>query len=145
MFSGQGWVVPSNKIIQVRRECVVCQKQTAMTTVFNWKKIPITGLYCKHSDPMDKTGAFNENNDLLLCEACGQLQLLNVIDPDFLYGKDYVYRSSVSQYSRAGIDFFDRFVQSMFGGHRFKRVLEVGCNDLYWLTKMKDKADRLLG
>jgi SAM-dependent methyltransferase len=75
--------------------------------------------------------------DLYMCRACGHAQLLDVVDPEILYG-NYIYTSSsstdldrhFSAYAKQAVDFFKLQPKA--------KVLDVGSNDGLLLSKFKN-------
>lgn len=120
--------------------CVICS--ASLESVIQLPKLPLTGVY-------SKTGQ-NHNfkkfdQELLICSSCGHGQLKYVIDPDYLYGHDYGFRTSASQTARNGCRFFAQYLQKLFPDRVFDRVVEFGCNDLYLPKLIKHKCERILG
>jgi hypothetical protein len=103
---------------------------------------PLTGIYAE-TPGTDLYPDFDQA--LLLCADCGHAQLLNVVDPHFLYVQTYSHRSSASELATQNSDFFASFIDQISGGRVFESVVEVGCNDLYLLKKFESRAKRLYG
>ena len=82
--------------------------------------------------------------DLYLCNSCGHAQLLEVVDPDILYG-DYIYTST----SSPGLEkHFNDLVENIFRNMRLSPpdlVVDVGCNDGLLLEIIRKKGVRTLG
>src|SRR5258706_4023788 len=82
--------------------------------------------------------------DLYLCRSCGHAQLLEVVDPDILYG-EYIYTSA----SSPGLEkHFNDLVENIFGSIRLAStdlVVDVGCNDGLLLEIIRKKGVRTLG
>lgn len=68
-----------------------------------------------------------------------------IIDPEILYESSYSFRTSGSASSVSGNDFFHEFIKQVIKNRQFKTIIEIGCNDLYLLNKLKDDAERLIG
>jgi len=81
----------------------------------------------------------------MVCSACGHAQLKYAIDPEFLYGNTYGFRTSESSTAKTGAEYFARYLQKLFPGRYFSRVVEFGCNDGFLLGLLQEKADKLLG
>jgi hypothetical protein len=81
------------------------------------------------------------------CSNCGHGQISNVIDVGLQYGDSisYHFRTSGSATGRESADFFIDFFNDVVKNRRFKSVVEVGCNDLYILKALTNRADRLIG
>lgn len=82
--------------------------------------------------------------DLYLCNSCGHAQLLDVVDPNILYG-DYIYTST----SSPGLEkHFNDLVENIFRNIRLSPtdlVVDVGCNDGLLLEIIKRNGVRTLG
>lgn len=131
----------SARIVAQRTCCAVCDGMS-LSTVLELPSLPLTGIYVPAGagdryPPADQA--------LLLCRDCGHGQLRDILDPGFVYGDAYRHRTSRSPIATQGNDFFDGFLRSVAGARRFKRVVDIGCNDLYLLRKLEPLADRLLG
>ena len=105
-------------------------------------QLPLTGIYVDRPCP----GRYPDfDQALMFCADCGHAQLLNAIDPDYLYVQTYSHRSSSSDVAMQGNDFFYSFLERIAQGRNFKAVVEVGCNDLDLLKKLQSKGERLFG
>jgi len=93
--------------------------------------MPIAGIYVEvnasEEDPLYPLTA-------VLCESCGLVQLLDVLSPEIY--EQYRYSGATSD---SYCDYLDHLAAELIGrlGGSGKRVLEVGCNDGYLLTKLK--------
>lgn len=82
--------------------------------------------------------------DLYLCKSCGHAQLLDVVDPNILYG-DYIYTSESSPGLK---NHFFELVESVFKQVALSQedlVVDVGCNDGLLLEFFRGKGCRTLG
>ncbi len=82
--------------------------------------------------------------DLLLCRQCGNVQLLNVVDPDIIY-RQYYYKSSVSL---GLVDHFRRYAESLRDQIKptaGSLVVEIGSNEGALLRPFKEWGYRVLG
>jgi len=120
--------------------CVVCKG--ALETALELPRFPITGIYSAKGQ-VSNFPDFDQA--LLVCEKCGHGQLKYLVDPHFLYGSDYGFRTSASATAKAGSLFFNEFVQKLLGGRKVKSILEFGCNDGVLLNLLKPIADKLVG
>ena len=128
-------------IIDTMRACSVCESGE-LREVVNLPKFPFTGIYV-HSPDMPRYRGVDQA--LMLCGECGHGQLRNVVDPRLVYDRSYTHRSSTSPISTTGNDFFAQFLTRVAAGRTFRRVLEIGCNDLYLLKKIESLGERLFG
>ena len=82
--------------------------------------------------------------DLYLCRRCGHVQLLDVVDPDVLFG-DYIYSSSASP---SLVDYFRRYADEVverIGPAPAGLAVDIGSNDGTVLRFFKQKGLRVLG
>ena len=82
--------------------------------------------------------------DVHICNGCGHVQLLDVVDPEVLF-RHYVYVSSTSP---VFVDHFHRYAEAMlaFTGMRAgSQVIEIGSNDGVLLRFFKEAGMRVLG
>jgi len=127
--------------IREREFCSVCGHSMGDPLIV-YPNLPLTGIYARKYDPAFVKGI---DQHFHVCTKCGHAQLSQCIGPDFLYGLNYKFRTSASKLSMAGIDCFLKFLNSLIGRKRFDRVVDIGCNDLYLLKKLTDRAELLAG
>ena len=125
-----------------RNACVACRGKN-LELVFDLPKLPITGLYVKKSDPTRTD--LQANTSFLYCYDCGQGQISKVVDPQLQYGDQYWFRTSTSPTAKAGIDFFHDYFEKQTQGRTFQSLVELGCNDLYLLQKIRHRAKECVG
>ncbi|WP_449419492.1 methyltransferase domain-containing protein [Phormidium nigroviride] len=82
--------------------------------------------------------------DLYLCRSCGLLQLLDVVDPEVLYGK-YIYTTSISL---GLVEHFRRYAAAVV--ERVKPAagaiaIDIGSNDGTLLRHFQERGMRVLG
>jgi hypothetical protein len=121
-------------------KCVICSDQ--LESVIQLPQLPLTGIYSNKGQNSDFK---NFDQELLICTSCGHGQLKYVIDPNYMYGHDYGFRTSASQTARNGCRFFAQYLEKIFPEQTFERVVEFGCNDLYLPQLIKHKCDKILG
>ena len=126
--------------MKITQSCNVCNSKNLQETI-NFPNLPLTGLY------LDKPSldGFNFNQSFLYCENCGHGQLKYIIDPEFLYDATYTHRTSASQISIKGNDFFYETLKSIISKKKYNQILEIGCNDMYLIDKLENKASNILG
>jgi hypothetical protein len=122
------------------RACRICAAPLGAATI-DLPKFPMTEIYVPRAQTrplaiLDQSFCF--------CERCGHGQLTNTIPADFLYGSNYFTRTSNSS-AKTAIDDFLKFVKPQLPARRMKSILEIGCNDLYMLSELKDRAETLCG
>ena len=66
--------------------------------------------------------------DLYICNECGHHQLLDVIDPDILYGS-YIYTSSSSPDLEVHFSNYASYLNSLSLISKNISILDIGCND----------------
>ena len=82
--------------------------------------------------------------DVFLCADCSLVQLLEVVDPEFLF-RDYVYVSGTSDTMRAHFASFAQDLLGRFGFRPDDLVVEVASNDGTFLGNFGGRGLRLLG
>lgn len=82
--------------------------------------------------------------DLYLCRRCGHAQLLDVVDPAFLFG-DYLYVTASSPGLVEHFRQYAEWLESRFGPLAGKLAVDIGSNDGTLLRFLKDKGMRVLG
>ena len=76
--------------------------------------------------------------DLYLCKSCGHAQLLDVVDPNILYG-DYIYTSTSSPGLENHFnDLVDNELNNLEIGNK-DFIVDIGCNDGLLLSIIKGK------
>ena len=121
--------------------CSVCGGRN-QEVVIELPNLPLTDTFCKIpiSDPY---GGLDQS--LLYCSECSHAQLLNIVKPNILYGDRYHFRTSVSATARNGANHFVDFLSGLFPGKVYSTVLDLGCNDLYLLNKLKPFVKQCVG
>lgn len=82
--------------------------------------------------------------DLFMCNSCGHFQLLDVVDPDILFGH-YIYTTSSSP---GLVDHFKSYADKAFSlikDNKEKFALDIGSNDGTLLRFLKEKGCRVQG
>lgn len=82
-----------------------------------------------------------------VCKHCGHGQLAHVIDTHLQYGDatSYSFRTSESATGRRSADFVVRFIKKHIGKKQFQTIIELGCNDMYILKALQNRAKKLIG
>ena len=78
------------------------------------------------------------NMDVYLCNKCGHTQILNVVDPEILFG-DYIYESTSSPGLK---DHFKSLYSEIIGKKLINNnhsILDIGCNDGLLLENFQKK------
>jgi SAM-dependent methyltransferase len=82
--------------------------------------------------------------DLYMCQACGHAQLLDVVDPNILFG-NYIYTSSSSPDLDAHFEHYADVVLAFLNKECPFKILDVGSNDGLLLRKFKARGCSVLG
>ena len=82
--------------------------------------------------------------DVWLCNGCGHVQLLDVVDPRILYAH-YVYVSGTSPVFVRHFEQYAQYVRSTFSPAAGSLALDIGSNDGTLLRFFKDAGHRVLG
>jgi len=128
---------------QARPVCDICEEKSE-PSVISLPKLPLTEIYT--SKKVENPVGFVDQG-LDLCTNCGHAQLRNVVDVELQYGEtfSYFFRTGESASARSSVDFFLKFMNRTSAGKDFDHILEVGCNDLFLLKKLEDRANHLTG
>jgi len=121
-------------------QCAVCGEATS--SILNMPQLPLTDSYCR--EPLENP-INGIDQELLFCHACGHGQLETLIAPDILYGSNYCFRTSDSPTARKGSEFFLSVIEEVSTKNKFSCVLDLGCNDLFLLGLLKDRAQHRVG
>lgn len=124
-----------------RTTCRLCNS-TRVELAVPIKPSPIADAYI----PADRLGVAQESYplDLYLCLDCGHVQLLDVVDPESLFGS-YIYTTSISL---GLVEHFRRYaedVSSRFQPPAGSLVIDIGSNDGTLLRFFKERQYRVLG
>jgi len=82
--------------------------------------------------------------DLYMCNQCGNVQLVDVIHPDILFG-DYMY---VTQSSPSLVEYFKQYANDVLEKYKHSKedlIIDIGSNDGTFLRYFKDAGLRVLG
>jgi SAM-dependent methyltransferase len=120
--------------------CSVCGG--LVTPIIDLPELPLTDTYCRKpiADPLPGI-----DQRLLYCQSCGHGQLETLIAPAVLYGSNYCFRTSTSTTACKGTEFFLSVIGEVAPGRRFRCALDLGCNDLFLLNLLKDRAEFRVG
>ena len=129
------------KIVEKRATCRLCDSKD-LNLLIEMPEMPPVDNYRRMGE--SEIAIPNLPMDLYMCKACGHAQLLDVVDPNVLFG-NYIYTSSSSPDLD---DHFSGFVKRMteyldLSGN--ERILDIGCNDGLLLEKFKDLGYEVVG
>jgi len=82
--------------------------------------------------------------DLYLCKSCGHVQLLDIVDPQILFG-NYIYTSSSSPDLDVHFETYFEKLRSLFLLNENSFVIDIGSNDGLFLSKFKKNGIKVLG
>ena len=124
-----------------RTNCTICGTKHG-APVIKLPEFPLTEIYVTE-EVSEKIGYVDQ--EFHLCKTCGHGQIANVVDPDILYGNSYKTRTSTSSSAIEAVNVFLAFVDSIVKHRPINTILEIGCNDLFTLKKLRHRADKLYG
>lgn len=124
-----------------RKNCMICGSDS-MDPVIELPDFPITEVYVEQNIN-DRVGFLDQ--EFYICEKCGHGQISNVIEPEFLYGDSYETRTSTSSSATGAIDSFLDFINDNLRDREVRSIIEIGCNDVYTLNRLKNRAEKLYG
>ncbi len=130
-----------NAIVNHRSTCRLCESSNIELAI-KLEPTPIADRYL----PQDRLNLFQECYplDLSLCKDCGHLQLVDVLDPEILYG-DYTY---VTSSSLGLVEHFRNLTEALLEKVKpaeGSMVIDIGSNDGSLLKFFKAKGMKVLG
>ncbi len=125
----------------IRETCRLCRSR-ALEIVIPMENTPVAEKLLE--SPEDAADVVFHPLDVFICQSCGHVQLLHIIDPELLY-RDFNYRSAGT---KALIDHFDATAADV--AFRFKfgsnpLAVDIGSNDGSLLKCFKNRGFRVLG
>ena len=131
-------VVPTTDI----EVCSACLS-TELDNVFDMPALPHIGIYL---DDKSKASNFPRvDNGLHICRNCGHVQLHKAVSPEFLYDETFTHRTSDSPTASAANLEYANYIKKLAGDRKFKRAIEVGCNDAFFLKSLAGVYDQACG
>lgn len=126
--------------VEHREYCAICGQK--VLPIINLPDFPLTDSYTFNpiSNPL-----MGVDQQLLYCESCGHGQLESLISPSTLYGTNYCFRTSNSHTAKKGTEFFLAVLDEVAPKRNFKCVLDLGCNDLFLLDLLSNRAAHRVG
>ncbi len=124
-----------------RDTCRLCDGR-ALKFVISFGKTPLANAFLRKEQLSEPEHKFPL--DLFLCEDCGHLQLLDVVNPEILF-LNYLYVSSTSP---SFVEHFRLYAEDLMHRYMVKPgslVVEIGSNDGILLRHFKKHAVRVLG
>ena len=124
-----------------RNDCRLC-RGTALTKVLALTPTPPANAFVTAGELAEPQPAFPL--DVWLCDGCGHVQLLDVVDPRVLYAH-YVYVSGTSPVFVRHFEQYAQYVRDTFGAPSGSLAVDIGSNDGTLLRFFKDAGHRVLG
>jgi SAM-dependent methyltransferase len=124
-----------------RDRCRLCQGSD-LTKVLALTPTPPANAFVTAAELAKPQTAFPL--DVWLCDKCGHVQLLDVVDARILYAH-YVYVSGTSPVFVRHFEQYVRYVRSTFGPPPGTLAVDIGSNDGTLLHFFKDAGHRVLG
>ncbi len=122
--------------------CSVCNEKL-IRSVLDFPALPVlTGVFTKQKPETQDLGL---DQSFFFCLKCGHGQISTVIDPSFLYNQDYSFKTSSSKTATRELEKFVNFLEKVSLNRIFNKVVDIGCNDLYLLKRLKNKAKGFCG
>ena len=124
-----------------RSTCRLCTSPN-VSLIYAMPACPPVDNYRFEEDPQINLPAFPM--DLYMCRACGHAQLLDVVDPEILFG-NYIYTSGSSPDLDAH---FTAYAERLTDYARLSPeslVVDIGSNDGLLLSKFRSKGVRIQG
>jgi len=128
--------------IKHRHSCAACGRDE-LTQVLDLPRLPMIGIFLDSPKEAGRFPPFDQA--MMICEECGHMQLRDCLDPKYLYDKSFTHRSSASASASSGNEFFAAYLQRVAGDRRFKRAIEIGCNDVHLLKLVSPIGDIVCG
>lgn len=129
------------KLYRTRHSCRLCESPE-VNLVYKMPAVPPVDNFRPVGAPEVRLPKFPM--DLYQCTDCGHAQLLDVVDPNILYG-NYIYTSGSSTDLDRHFTQYAEHVSKMFGLNANATVLDVGSNDGLLLSKFKVLGVQVLG
>ena len=124
-----------------RDSCRLCESKD-VKLVMNYTATPVGDHYVTVDNIDEEQEAYPL--DLYFCNSCGQLQLMDVVNPEFVY-TEYLYETSTSL---GLVEHFQKYADQVLDRYRPKPqslVVDIGCNDASFLRCFHGKGMFALG
>ncbi len=131
----------SNLVYFKRTSCRLCESKE-VERVMNYVATPVGDHFVTKDKLEEKQDVYPL--DLYFCHNCGQLQLLDVVNPEFVY-KDYLYETSTSL---GLVEHFQKYAAELINRMGIVNgdfVIDIGCNDGSFLKCFDDAGMNALG
>lgn len=124
-----------------RQTCRLCDSRQ-VELVMNYPATPVGDYYVSAGQLGEKQPVYPL--DLYFCNACGQLQLLDVVSPEIIYG-DYIYETSSSL---GLVEHFQKYADEVVNKAACPAgalAVDIGCNDATFLRCLQKIGLKVLG
>ena len=121
------------KNFSTRDNCRLCFSKE-VEKIYSFPLCPPVDDFRLESDLLKKIELFPM--DLYLCKSCGHVQLLDIVDPQILFG-NYIYTSSSSPDLDVHFETYFEKLRSSFLLNENSFVIDIGSNDGLFLSKFK--------
>jgi SAM-dependent methyltransferase len=128
-------------VISRRATCRLCNSQN-LELVFQLAPSPIGDAYVMRDQLNVKQDTYPI--DLFLCRECGLSQLIDIIDPEVLYG-DYIYLTGSSLGLREHFKEYANDVIRAMVPSKESLIIDIGSNDGILLSYFKKDGHKVLG
>ena len=122
-------------------ECSSCGSRN-LDQLFDMPGFPQIGLYKESPDNSEYPPV---DNALNICDDCGHMQLAHNVDPGFLYDESFTHRTTCSCSAASANTEFANYVKKFAGDRKFKRIVEIGCNDAFLLNQLLEIGETATG
>jgi SAM-dependent methyltransferase len=130
-----------DKAYHHRDSCRLC-RGADLTKVLALTPTPPANAFVTQAELSAPQAAFPL--DVWMCNGCGHVQLLDVVDPSILYAH-YVYVSGTSPVFVRHFEQYANYVASQFNPAAGSLVLDIGSNDGTLLRFFQDAGHKVLG
>ena len=128
------------RITEKKHKCRACDSER-LRVVYDFGLQPLAGQF--PILPNKKNLAEKFHLDLSQCDACGLLQVTNVPPVGLIFHDDYRYSSSTIYPLVQHFADYAKWICENFPINT--KILEIGCNDGVFLSKLKDKGYACVG
>jgi SAM-dependent methyltransferase len=133
-----------------RDTCRLCDAKLPEERVLDLGEAPLANALCTQRQAWQYRGEaspprqeFTAPLYLKQCVSCGHVQLPIVVDPKLLFPEDYPYASATGESMRAHLR---RMAEDLtFGMDENALAVEIGSNDGYLLSHLRDRGTRAVG
>lgn len=131
----------ASEIVYRRTDCRLCGEKDP-EVVLSLEPIPIAGDYVSRQELGNVQDRYPM--DVALCNQCGSVFLMDVVDPEALY-KNFKYTSSSSPDLMVHFKAYAEYVLNSFSVQKGAFVVDVGSNDGLLLRQFQERGLRVLG